>query len=41
MPGNRVSVYDHYEWIKCVKEILNKAYNKNKKVKILGICFGL
>ncbi|CAD8056172.1 unnamed protein product [Paramecium primaurelia] len=40
MPGNRISVYDHYKWIEDVKLILKKAYENNPKVKILGICFG-
>ncbi|CAD8163352.1 unnamed protein product [Paramecium pentaurelia] len=40
MPGNRISVYDHYKWIEDVKVILKKAYETNPKVKILGICFG-
>ncbi|CAD8154499.1 unnamed protein product [Paramecium octaurelia] len=40
MPGNRISVYDHYQWIEDVKLILKKAYETNPKVKILGICFG-
>ncbi|CAD8158088.1 unnamed protein product [Paramecium pentaurelia] len=40
MPGNRISVYDHYKWIEDVKLILKKAYETNPKVKILGICFG-
>lgn len=40
MPGNRVSVYDQYQWIEDVKLKLKRTYETNPKVKILGICFG-
>lgn len=40
MPGNRISVYSGKQWITDVKNILLKAYETNKKIKILGICFG-